>query len=193
MDLKTATVDLLRQHDIAEQIEVCDAMIRAYNKVPDRFVLPRQFAPLYPIISQFAGDPNGWANYIKILRDAVEGSAYDKLHEVYRTISTRALQNERRTRLRKALALLTKMLDAAGAQGPYRSYSEQLILGRKIELMWKDRRTAALADARAEYRAGRQPMEDKQALLAQFWQTIDTEIENSTLTLSDEFKRDVGL
>jgi hypothetical protein len=182
--LRSATADLLRQHDVPEQIKLCDAMIAAYNKVPEKFVLPRQYSGLRPIIANFADDPQGWSEYIRIVRDAVDGAAYDAMHEIYRSISTRVLQQIRRARVRKAVKVLCGRIGrATGVEPPY---DEQLVIGRRIELMWKKQRAEAISLARSEYRNNRQPFEDKTEMLDAFWKEIDSKLEDGVLDLTPD-------
>lgn len=175
-----ATADLIRRSDVAQQVQLCDVLIRAYNKLPSAFVLPRQHAHLAEFISAFASDQEGWVNFVKIVRDAVTGAAKDELHNIYRSVSIRALQHERRSRVRKAVQLLMQQHNVS------LSFDDQMIAIRAIELYWKQERSDAMAAARQQYKTGRQPMEDKQQMLNEFWRTIDMKLDAGMFNVSPE-------
>lgn len=183
-DLRQATGWLLHEQDIGKWIRLADSYIQAYNRMPNEFVLPREHAALKPVIDAFALDTPAFANYIRALRDGSEGVAYDELHDIYRTISVRALQAQRRTRLRKATMIMVPQVEKALGR-PLR-YDDEVVLSKFIEQRWGAMRMDAMAEARSERSVKRLPTEDRSVLLEQFWQSLDRSLENNHVPLGDD-------
>lgn len=183
-DLRQATGWLLHEHDIGKWVRLADSYIQAYNRIPNEFVLPREHAALKPIIDAFALDTPAFANYIRALRDGSEGIAYDELHEIYRTISVRALQAQRRTRLRKATLIMVPQVEKALGR-PLR-YDDEVVLSKFIEQRWGAMRMDAMAEARNERNAKRLPSEDRTTVLEAFWQSLDKSLEDERVPLGIE-------
>ncbi len=188
MDFREATRALMRRSDIASQLRLADSYIQAYNRVPDQFVLPADHAILKPIIEAFASNTSAFAQYIKTLRDASESKDYDELHDLYRTIDMRALQSARRSRIRKAVAVLLPEFSAA--LGRDLTYEEQLKAARFIEHRWGAMRVAHMSEERSKHNKGRLPAEERTTSLSQFWSNIETSLENNNVPLGGEHFKD---
>lgn len=186
MDLRTATSRLLRDPQIVEQLRLADMYIQAYNRMPDQFVLPRQHSVLQPVIAAFAADTKAFADYIRALRDADhdKSGAYDELHELYRTVSMRAMQSERRTRIRKAVLLLVPYLERVLRKSL--SYEDQLRVGRFVEQRWGDMRLSAMADERSIRKAKRLNTEERAIALEQFWKSVDDALAKNEVPLGGQ-------
>lgn len=183
MDFREATRTLMRQPDIARQLRLADSYIQAYNRMPDQFVLPSDHVLLKPIIEAFAANTGAFAQYIKTLRDASDSHDYDELHDLYRTIDMRAMQAERRGRIRKAVLLLTTQFRTT--LGRDLSYEEQLTMARFVEHRWGAMRLAHMDQERRKHSKGRLPAEERATSLSQFWKSIETALENNTVLLGD--------
>jgi len=186
MDFREATRILMRQPDIARQLRLADSYIQAYNRMPDSFVLPADHVILKPIIEAFAANTSAFAQYIKTLRDASDSHDYDELHDLYRTIDMRSLQAERRSRIRKAVALL--MPEFSRALERELTYEEQLKMARFIEHRWGAMRLAHLDQERRKHNSKRLPAEERATSLSQFWKSIETALDNGGVLLGDEYK-----
>lgn len=184
MDLRDATKTLLRVPDVAKWLRLADTHIQAYNRMPERFVLPADHALIKPVIEAFANDTDAFAKYIRALRDASDGTAYDELHELYRTISMRALQSERRSRIRKAVAMLARLL--AAELGRQITYDEAVMVGRYVETQWGIMRIEHLSHHRRLHNTKRLTSEDRAIALASFWASIDKALDNEQLPLPSD-------
>lgn len=188
MNLRDATSQLLRAHDVGRWIELADNYIRLYNKMPSSFVLPADHALLKPVIDAFAADPRAFCDYIRAMRDGSTGTAYDELHYLYRTISLRTLQNERRNRVKKAVESVTaKLEDRLGRQ---LSYQDKQAIGRVIEQTWGIRRMQVMSEERALRKADRLSSEERSEVLISFWNNIDSKIDKGIPVFdNDEINR----
>lgn len=184
MDLREATSRLMRAHDLGRWLRLADSYIQAYNRMPDSFVLPAEHAVLQPVIASFASDTAAFAKYIRALRDGSDGGAYDDLHDLYRVVDMRALQAERRARIRKAVLLLAPELERA-IKRPL-PYEDQLQTARFIEGRWGAMRLDCLASERRLRNTKRLPAEERNATLQKFWQTIDKALEEGQVPLGHE-------
>lgn len=184
MDIREVTRYLLTQRDIVEQLKTADNYVQAYNRLPDQFVLPAKHAHLKAIIESFAADADAFARYIRAIRDGVsDATAYDGLHHLYRTVSTRALQVSRRARVRKACAILIpKLQERIGAEF---SYADIARLQAFVEKAWGAMRLRAMADARRELKVDRLTSEGRAMALSDFWREMDKQIEAGTVPLDD--------
>lgn len=181
MDLRTATSSLLRDPKVATWLKLADSYIQAYNRMPKQFVLPAEHSMLKPVIEAFAYDTDAFAQYIRALRDAADGTAYDELHELYRMVSMRALQNERRARIRKGLLLLFPHMAAALGREP--TYDEQMRIARFIEQRWGAMRIEFLASERRLYKTRRLSSEERNISLKRFWKSLDDALEKGEVPL----------
>jgi hypothetical protein len=182
MDLRTTTGKLLRDPDPAQWLRLADSYIQAYNRIPDKFVLPAQHAFLKPIIESFAQDTQALSRYILALRDAVDGGARDELHALYRTISMRALQTDRRARIKRAVSVLEEQYRRSGRA---LDHDELQRVSRFVEQTWGDMRMQAMAMAREQLKAKRLTVEERAIELSAFWRTIDAALDNNTVLLGE--------
>jgi hypothetical protein len=182
MNLREATSWLLHVPDPATQLRLADNYIQTYNKLPTKFILPAAHGKLQPIIEAFANDVNGFVDYIRALRDASEGGAYDELHELYRTISVRALQQTRRARITKALSLLGEALEKK--LGRELTAENRVVVTSYIEKMWGAMRLEYMALEREQRRSERLTSEDRGLVLDEFWKKIEAELANGRVPVS---------
>lgn len=174
----------MRAHDLGRWLRLADSYIQSYNRMPDSFVLPAEHAVLQPVIASFATDTAAFAKYIRALRDGSDGSAYDDLHDLYRVVDMRALQAERRSRIRKAVLLLLPQLEKDVERSL--PYEDQLQVARFIEGRWGAMRLDCLASERRLRNTKRLPAEERNTALERFWQGIDKAIENGQVPLGDD-------
>lgn len=190
MDIQTTTSALHCAPDAATWLKLADNYIQAYNKLPNRFVLPSQHSILKPIIEHFAGDLRSFALYIKALRDGAEGGAWDELHDLYRTVSLRALQQTRRARIRRAVDLVSEAV--AGLLGRKPNFDEQQRIGRLVETHWGAKRLQYLQQERTLRRINKLSAEERSIALDQFWSDLDAMLESGEHGLSDEAVRSIA-
>ena len=184
MELRDTTAYLLRVPDVANWLRLADNYIQAYNRMPTGFVLPADHSMLRPVIEAFAKDATAWGDYLRALRDATEGLVYDEIHELYRTVSVRALQVVRRTRIRKAVLLLLPQVEELLDRKV--SYDEQMVMARMVEQDWGAQRLALLERERNALTSKRIPTEERAAILDAFWANLDKKLDKGTTMLSDE-------
>lgn len=186
MDLRATTTHLLNAPDIGQWLRRADNYIQAYNRMREGFTLPADHAILRAVVEAFATDAVAWAEYIRALRDAVEGTAYDDLHDLYRTVSVRALQVIRRTRLRKAVLLLQPEIE--NLLGRAINYTEQTQVAAGLEQIWGAARVALMSRERKELTANRLSSEERAAVLAAYWKDIDNKLAKGVVPL---FRTDI--
>lgn len=182
-NLRDTTSYLLRAPDVGTWLKLADNYMQTYNRMPASFVLPADHAIVRPIVEAFASDTGAFADYIKALRDASDGVAYDELHALYRTISIRALQTTRRTRVRKAVLLLTPAIEELTSKTL--SYDDQVVLAKYVEQAWGTLRLTLMDRERAALSRKRLDTEDRAVLLDAFWKDIDNKIEKGQVLLGE--------
>ena len=177
MDLREATREILGSDSPAAWLRLADGYIHAYNKMPEAFILPKDHALLRPVIEVFHDKLPDFAAYCRAVRDHLGGDAYHNAHELYRTISTRSVQQNRRARLYKAL-------DSVEAAVPRKLAPDERARGAvKLEKHWGLRRREMLAAHRRTTPSGRLSTDHRAALLEKFWHEIDKEIETRDIPL----------
>lgn len=180
MNLRDATAFLIRSNEIVTYVKLADSYIRAYNKLPTKFILPHEHAALKPVIESFAKDTAAFADYIKLLRDACDGTDKTELHELYRSISVRALQHVRRARLKKAMEhVLPKVEKAVGRP---LSYEEQMLVSKQIEHEWGKLRMDAMDAARSR-KKDRITTDERTEVLEEFWRELENSLEAGDVPL----------
>lgn len=183
MDLRATTAHLLSTPDIGQWLRRADNYIQAYNRMREGFTLPADHAILRAVIEAFAIDATAWAAYIRALRDASDGTAYDDLHDLYRTTSVRGLQVVRRTRLRKAVLVLQPEIETL--LGRAINYTEQTQVASGLEQIWGAARMALMSRERREVTANRLSSEERAAILTAYWQDIDNKLAKGVVPLFD--------
>lgn len=181
MDLQSATSALLRAHDVAQQLKLADHYIQAYNRMPSMFILPAEHANLRPLIESFASNADTFVEYLRALRDSLDGHARDEVHDLYRTVSVRVLQTSRRARLRRALDIILPEVEVANG-GPL-PYENQMRVMRCIEQTWGAMRMESMAKERSELTNKRLSSESRAVLLTEFWQMLDAELDAGRVLL----------
>jgi len=191
MDLRDTTSYLLRAPDVGKWLRLADNYMQTYNRMPETFVLPAEHSVVQPIIEAFAKDTAAFADYIRALRDGSTGIAYDELHALYRTISIRALQVERRTRVRSAVMIIIN--DLQELVGRAIKYDEQLKVAKIIEQIWGDMRMSLMARERSLVSEKRLAVDDRAVLLAAFWRDIDNKLARGEVPLGDRNINDIAM
>ncbi len=185
MDLREATGWLMRAPDVANWMRLADSYMQAYNRVPDRFVLPKEHAVLQPVIESYALDQAAFVQYLQALRNASDGQAYDDLHDIYRMVSMRVMQGQRRARIRSAALILVPQIEEQIAR--QLNYEEETKVARFVEQTWGAMRLTRLATERNKLADKRMPTEERATLLTQFWQEIDNALTEGKVLLNGDY------
>lgn len=166
------TDNLLEDRKVVEWLRLADIYMQSYNKAPKHFVLPRAHAHLKPLIEAYANNLPGFVRYILGVRDSYthDVAVYDELNRLYRTISTRELQQQRRERVGRAI---DKALEKRGRPV---SFDTRMRYARMLEQDWGKRRITFLDEHRAKTQRNRLSIEERAELLEGFWKSIDDEI-----------------
>lgn len=161
----------------ARVLALADKYLQMYDKLGDDFRLPRDDIKVKPVIEYFAGDPAGYAAWLRRLRDDLPARsvAADEINTLYRRVEVRALQRERRSRENRGLA---KALAAGLVAGDYESKQRYL---RKLVLEWSLRRHATLKEHRRRVSGKHLSLDEQAEILQKFWQEIDDEIARGEL------------
>ena len=176
MSLPELTDHLITDPHIAEKLRLADSYMLQVERMGRQFRLPSEHVVLEPIIEKYARNFPRFVAYVRELRDTVEprSSSYIALHELYRMLEVRLVQQQRRDRARRALAWLEKHY-------PKLTSEQKLRWVRKVEQQWGKRRMAAMEDVRRKTLRGRLSTDERETVLEEFWQEIDQEVEKGDL------------
>lgn len=171
------TDELLSDRAAVKWLRLADNYIQMFNKSPHEFILPREHARLKPLIEIYAHDLHGFVRYILGVRDSYthDTAAYADLHKLYRTVSTRLLQQERRHRLNAAV---DKALALRGAPA---SFHTRATWARRMEQEWGRRRLEQMKGYRDKTKRNRLSVDERTEVLDEFWSEIDNEIARGEL------------
>ena len=162
---------LMNDPEAAVKLRLVDSYIAHRERAGRKFVLPPTHSELAPLIEQYSSNFPRFVQYVKDLRDTVEprSEAYISLHELYRTLEVRLVQQQRRDRARRALDVYEK-------RNPKASYEEKVRWMRRVEQAWGRRRMAELEAHRRRTATGRISTEEREEILKGFWEQVDDEI-----------------
>ena len=169
MSLHESTNVLLSDTEkLATWLNLADNYIQAFNDDRKNFVLPKAYGVLHPLIEAFANNLEGFVVYIKGVRDSLprKSLAFEEVHALYRRVNGRYTQQVRRERTQRAV-------DKAEELYGKTDYHPRQKWISVLEHEWAQRRLLFLQ----EFSRGERVSMDKRAeLLAEFWDMIDTEI-----------------
>ena len=156
---------------ITKWINITDKHMQTFVKDPEAFLLPKAHSFLRPLIERYAKHTEGFAWYLIELRDqfSKEDAAWERVQAVYRRINGRVVQQLRRQRSNKAIAVAEKLYGAT-------DYHTRLQWVSNLEHKWAQRRLKFLDQYRSKTGDERIDTETRAELLAEFWEIIDTEI-----------------
>lgn len=165
------TQHLLNDPSAADKLRLVDDYIAHRQRAGRRFILPHEHGELEPLIEEYSDNFPRFVEYVKRLRDTVppRSEVYIALHELYRTLDVRMVQQQRRDRAKRALEVYER-------KNPKASYDDKMKWLRRLEQAWGRRRMATLEEHRRKTLAGRLSTEEREAILKEFWQEVDKEI-----------------
>lgn len=166
--------ELVEFENPATILRLADNYLQQVAELGDSFVLPKQYTVIHPILEYYAGDLAGWVDYVKRIRDAFgpRSQARTDLHALYRTLSIRHVQQIRRERLNAAIAKAIALHLIPDDPEAKRRYEKRCVVE------WGMRRDALLNEHRGRTHTGRLSTDEREEILARFWQVIDTEVNN---------------
>ncbi len=174
---KAVTEKLLNDPQPASQLQMVDAYIDQRKKMGTKFVLPKEHSHLKPLIDHYQKDLDSFVDYVRDIRDDVppRGNTYISLHELYRTLRVRRVQQERRARGRRALDWLEKNY-------PKATIDQKMRWLRKLEQQWGKDRFHAMDVARDKIKgADRLTTDEREDVLNKFWADVDNDIKKGNL------------
>ena len=176
MSLPELTDHLIKDPRAAEKLRLADSYMLQVERMGRQFILPSEHTVLEPIIDKYAKNFPRFVAYVRELRDTVQprSESYIALHELYRMLEVRLVQQQRRERARKALTWLEKQSPKATAEQKQRWI-------RKLEQQWGKRRMAAMEEARRRTASGRLSTAERESVLEEFWTDIDQEVADGEL------------
>lgn len=171
MSAREVTEHLLNDPSIADKLRLVDDYIAHRQRAGRRFILPEEHGELEALIQEYDGNFAKFVEYVKRLRDTVppRSSVYISLHELYRTLDVRLVQQQRRDRARRALELYER-------KNPKASYDEKMKWLRKLEQSWGRRRMSRLEEHRRKTADKRLSTDEREGILKDFWREVDDEI-----------------
>jgi hypothetical protein len=162
----------------AEMLRLVDEYIRMKERVGVGFQLPFDHRHLDPTIKKYSNDLPAFVEYVRGIRDNMRGhdsSAYVSLHELYRKLEVRLVQQQRRERAHRALVWFEKKY-------PRATLEQKQKWIRKVEQTWGRRRMAAMNDHRKTLKDRTRLTDAERAeLLQDFWIDIECEIKQGLL------------
>jgi hypothetical protein len=176
MSLPELTDHLARDPQVADKLRLADSYMLQQQRVGRDFALPREHADLLPIIDRYSKSFPKFVAYVKTLRDTVppRSTNYITLHELYRMLEVRLVQQARRERARKALVWLKR-------NHPNLSYEQEQRWLRRLEQQWGKERMQTLDAVRRKTLRGRVSTDERETILAEFWEEIDKRVEKGDL------------
>lgn len=176
MSLPELTEHLASDPRAAEKLRLADNYMLQQQRMGRSFRLPEEHADIEPIIERYSKNLAKFVAYVKALRDDAppRSSGYIALHEFYRTLEVRLIQQQRRDRARKAYAWVERHY-------PKMTYEQKQRWLRKLEQQWGRERMEFLELARNKTSGGRLSTEEREELLAEFWAGVDKEVEKGNL------------
>lgn len=177
MSLPELTDHLISDPQAADKLRLADSYILQLQRMGRNFVLPAEHTILEPIIERYGKNLPKFVDYVKSLRDSVPArtNSHIALHELYRMLEVRIVQQQRRDRARRALAWLEK-------EQPRLTSEQKTRWVRKLEQEWGKERMEYLEAHRKKTGTGRLSSEERQELLDEFWQEKDAEIAKGGLS-----------
>lgn len=172
MRIQDTTNILLSNEQPAELLRLADKYMEVYRTDKKRFSLTSEHVFLEPVVKYYATRPKAFAAYILKIRDehAKGGVTYADLNKLYRTVFTRAVQQDRRARADAAVKKAEKKY------GPPPTFSERLAWIARREADWAKQRRAFLDEERTA-RGGKLRREETTELLKSFWADVDASID----------------
>lgn len=178
MSLREATKEILDSDNPAELLRLADMYIESFNKMPEAFVLPAKHVILRPVIEAFSDDLDAFVRYIHAVREQFPpGLKRADLQMFYRTILTRSVQQSRRQRLSRAVAVMEQVV------GRRLEREERERVAKRLEQNWASRRMDFLKSHRGATDKGRLRSDERSELLEEFWGQIDAEIAQRDLPM----------
>lgn len=167
---------LLRDPNVADKLRLADNYMLQMQRFGNKFVLPDEHQELEPIIKKYARDLPRFVSLVRSIRDQVppKKPSYIALHELYRMLEVRLVQQTRRERARKALNWVER-------HHAKLTHEQKMRWLRKLEQQWGKQRMQYLEAERRKTERGRLSTEEREELLKQFWAEIDEQVENGEL------------
>jgi hypothetical protein len=103
------------------------------------------------------------------------------VHALYRVTALRVLQNERRARIRRAVAILLPDLEAK--VGRELGYKEQTAVADIVERVWGEARVKLMDRERKTFKSGKMSTEERAAILDAYWKNLDNNLDKGTVLL----------
>ncbi len=161
-------------------IMLADMYIEMYNRTPSNFRVPQEHKKLDPVIKQFHDKPSEFVKFVRDIRDAATKEQYSGVHELFRRVQSRYVQQERRRRLSEGIALIEKSINKRFSFGQKQSVAVWL------EQYWGKERTAVLEDARRTCGNVRLSTDERADICEVFWAGIDADLKNDIVPTPPE-------
>ncbi len=187
--LLEASYTLIRAPDPAQTLRLIDHYLDLWEKDSEAFILPRQYRHFAPIIAAYAGKPDRFRNYVRVIRDealAAYGalsSKYNDLQALVRMLDARAAQRLRRERTLAAGAWIRE-------QRPDLSSEQRSVWLRRLERRWSQERLEYLKQARRVRKVDRLSMDEQRDILDAYWADLAERVTRGDLPTYEEVMSD---
>lgn len=184
MNTKTLVALVADTASPAKELAAVDRYMSIRSKAPKRFALPDQDSHLAPVIKFIGNDLTVFRAFARLVRDEcvhVYGEAshqYVTAQEFVRRLDIRFAAQKRRLRLQSAY-------EWEKIRNPDRSFEDRQRWLRRLEQHWAKQRRDALKDAKAQ-KGEALTREEKEDVLAQFWDGLDEQLGRGDLPTWDE-------
>lgn len=176
MSLPELTDHLAVDPQAADKLRLADSYMLQQHRLGRHFRVPEEHAEISPIIERYSKNLIKFVAYVKSLRDQAppRSGGYFALHELYRTLEVRMIQQQRRERARRAYSWLER-------GHPRLTYEQKQRWLRKLEQQWGRERMDFLEERRRKTGTGRLSTEEREELLQEFWSKVDQAVDRGDL------------
>lgn len=179
-ELFTAQQWILDSKHPEDCIMLADMYIEMYNRTPTNFRVPQEHKALQAVVTFYHNKPSEFVKFVRGIRDAATKEQYGSIHELFRRVQSRFVQQERRRRLAEGIALIEKALNVSFSFGQKQSVATWL------EQYWGKERTSALEDARRTCGNERLLTDERAEICEVFWEGVDADLKNDIVPTPPE-------
>lgn len=151
---------------------------QAEEQESPRFVIPKEFSIIAPLVETYYDDHHGWYLFLRTLRDesgwSTKEAIWRKVHEMMRDAHSNYSQYTRRTLSGLAADLLEKERGSLkrGQRSTYMKY---------VLAVWTEQRTKLENQLRAKHPGEHLPNDLRQDAIDAFWETVKADIEKGKI------------
>ena len=159
---------------------LADMYIEMYNRAPTNFKVPQEHKKLQAIVEHFHDKPTEFVKFVRKIRDEAAPSQYDSVHEIFRRVQSRRVQQDRRRRLKEGVSLIEKELNVGF------NFKQKEAVAMWLEQYWGRERILMLDEARRNRGRSRLNTEERSEICELFWAKVDNDLKHSIIPTPPE-------